>query len=113
MSFRNVLLLGLTLLCAAAGPASAASTDQEKFIKKVARYAQPITEVDPTKPRGLCTCSAGDAVAIEGQTGVLAYGVESAVMISIVDVFCLIPAFDASGAFVATQTCKDWTLLRR
>jgi hypothetical protein len=79
----------------------------------MARFAQPASAVDFTKPRGLCSCGIDDPVGIEGQTGVLVYNFQPGLDVVAPRVICQVPIFDLSGALTATQNCVDWTLLSR
>jgi hypothetical protein len=108
---RTFVVAALAVLCLAP-PAFAAGTVQEKFEKKVARYAQPVAELDFTKPRALCICQSDDS-AVRGLTGVPIYGVEVGVDVSLVRVGCQVPSFNADGAVTATTSCQNWTLLSR
>ena len=60
----RTLLAALCLLCLSAPPALAAATEQERFEKKLSRFAQPAGALDLAKPRGLCVCQ--DEVAVKG-----------------------------------------------
>jgi hypothetical protein len=106
-------LVALGSLCLAP-PALAASTDFEKFERKVARYAHASGSVDHAKPRGLCTCVADEvAGVVQTHTGVLVYSPASMMMEFSLTVSCEIPFFDADGALARTSPCKTWTLLSR
>jgi hypothetical protein len=113
MPVRSLVLAVLGALWLASPPALAASsTVKQKFEKKIAHYAQPIAELDFTKPRGLCTCG-DDTIALPTQTGLLAYTYQSGIGLEVPLVVCEIPVFDGAGALAATQLCEHWTLLRR
>jgi hypothetical protein len=109
---RTFVLAALAFLCLAAPPALAAASDQEKFEKKVARFAQPVAALDYAKPRGLCVCQSSDS-AVRGLTGVLIYGVEVGFDVNLVRVGCQVPNFNPEGAVTASTSCENWTLLSR
>jgi len=108
---RTLVLAALAALCLAPS-ALAAASDQEKFEKKLARYAQPVADLDFAKPRGLCACVSADS-AVRGLAGVLISGVEVGVDVSVVRVGCQVPNFNADGAVTATTACESWTLISR
>ena len=113
MPIRTLTLATLGVLWLAAAPALAATTDQQKFVKKVARYAQPLAALDITKPRGLCTCGPNDPQVTTGGTGLLAYEIVPVLGAEIVSVSCQVPALDDVGGVVAFGICENWTLLSR
>jgi hypothetical protein len=109
---RTLALAALAALCLAALPALAATTDQEKYEKKVRRFVVPATaELDFTKPRGLCTCVSDDSL-IRGRIGMLIYAVQNEGMAgNTVKAGCQVPLFDASGAQIGDGSCENWELL--
>jgi hypothetical protein len=113
MPCRSILLVVSCALCLAA-PALAATTDQEKYEKKVSRFVLPLTvDLDFTKPRGLCTCASDDAVA-RGRIGILIYAVQNeGVAGNTVKAGCQVPLFDAAGAQTGDTPCENWELLSR
>ena len=112
MAFRNILVAALAALCLAAPPALAAASDQDKFEKKVSRFALA-SGSDFAKPRGLCTCTEDGVGVSAGQAGLLFYSPASLMMEHFINVSCVIPFFDAEGALDRSEVCESWTLLSR
>jgi len=109
---RTLVLAALAALCLAAPPALAAASDQERFEKKLSKFAQPVAALDFARPRGLCACQSSDS-AVRGLTGVLIYGVEVGFDVNLVRVGCQVPNFNPEGAVTASTSCESWTLISR
>jgi hypothetical protein len=107
-------LVALGSLLLAASPALAAETDQDKFEKKLGRFAQQSPDIDLLKPRGLCACTVDDP-ALERKAGVLTSIILNASDgTSTLILRCTIPIFDtADGTLVSSTDCDRWTLLSR
>lgn len=110
-----LVLAAVCVLWLAAPPALGASTDLQKFEKRVSRYAYSSGAADYVKPRRLCICT-GDDVGngtSKNQTGVLVYTTGTLNQETRVEVVCVVPVFDGEGALSGGAPCDTWTLLSR
>jgi hypothetical protein len=112
MQPRTLFLAALSAFWLTAPPALAGASGQQKFEKKLARYAQSAAALDASKPRGLCVCET-DAVLPAGSAGVLVYETMPLVGTAVVVVTCEVLGFDAVGAPIASEACDDWKVLGR
>jgi hypothetical protein len=113
MQTRTLLSIALAGLWLAAPPALSADTDQDKFEKKLGRFAQQSPDIDLLKPRGLCHCTLDD-VELGGRAGVLtSIIINSSVSGRALLVRCSIPYFDDAGTMMGSMDCERWTLISR